>query len=151
MKTTEYLLKLILKDAMKLKDIAFLRKIFESEKSDKKVRLELVKRMVENSEDMKEYINSEKIASIMLILAGKLNWQLVFAVIQKQLDEKKLIVGWNGDGSGLIEEKTAVLRKEFFNELGKCRFNVNEEEFDKAFSILERAATEIFQKIEKEK
>lgn len=149
MKKDKWLLRAVFAEALKMEDIAFLRNLFETEKSDKKIRLRMVEKMIGNSESMRMYIREEKITDIMATLGGKLHWYLVFSVNRRKLDEKKAVVGWNDRCQEIIEKKAGELKERMFDRFGKWRFNGGDEEsVEEAMNILEQAATEALEEIE---
>ena len=152
MKGDGWLLKAIFAEALKTEDVALLRKLFETEKSDKKIRLQMVEKMIGNSASMQAYIREEKITEIMSMLGGKLHWYLIFSVNKRKLDVKKDIVGWNGKCQKVIEKKISELKVRMFDGLGKWRFNGgSDESIEEAINMLEQAAEEVLEEIENHK
>lgn len=149
MKGDGWLLKAIFAEAFKTEDVAFLRKLLVTENSNKKIRLQMVERMIVNSEGMKSYIREEKVTAIMSILANQLHWYLIFAVTQRSMDEKKSIAGWNDKHKKLVEKKAKELKDKMFTDLGKWRFcGLNEEGIEEAMAMLEQTAEEVLEEIE---
>lgn len=149
MKGDGWLLKAIFAEALKAEDIAFLRELLATEKSNKKIRLQMVERMIANSEGMKSYIREEKVTALMSILANQLHWYLIFAVTQRSMDEKKSIAGWNDKHKMLVEKKSKELKEKMFTELGKWRFcGQDEEGIEEAMSMLQQTAEEVLEEIE---
>ncbi len=149
MKKDGWLLKAILAEALSIKDIPFLRDLFATETSDKRIRLQLVERMIANSEGMRDYIRDEKIKTIMTILGNEIHWDLVFAVTRKNVEQKMAIAGWNEKQRLIAKKKSEGLRKKFLTDLGRRRFNSpGEFSIDEGMAVLEQAAGEVLDEIE---
>ncbi len=149
MKGQDWLLKAIFSEAVKLDDISFFRELLKEETSDKKIRLQMVKRMIDNSEGMKRYIYQEKSITLMTMLASEIHWHLIFAVNRRHVGDKKALVGWNGKYSSIFKKSLDNLKKSLFDLRGKWKYgDPNSDEIIEAMNMLEDSAEGILEEIE---
>ncbi len=149
MKGDNWLLRAIFSEAVKLEDISFYRELLKEEISDKKIRLTIVKRMIQNSEGMKNYIYQEKIITLMTMIASEIHWHLIFAVNRRHIDEKKALVGWNEKYRTILERKLDELKEKLFDLRGKWKYgNLTTTEINDAMNMLEQSAEEVLAEIE---
>ena len=149
MKGEEWLLKAIFSESLKLDDISFFRELFKEETSDKRIRLQMVKRMMANSDGMKKYIYQEKVITIMAMLASEIHWHLIFAVNSRDIADKKALVGWDEKYRRLLLKRSAKLKERLFDLRGKWKYgDLNSDEIIEAIDMLEDSAEGILEEIE---
>ena len=149
MKGQDWLLKAIFSEAVKLEDISFFRELLKEETADKKIRLQIVKRMIDNSAGMKRYIYQEKAITLMTMLASEIHWHLIFAVNRRHIGDKKALVGWNEKYSSIFKKRLDNLKESLFDLRGKWKYgDPNSDEIIEAMNMLEDSAEGILEEIE---